>query len=60
MTRYIIVNEKGADNFTHSIYEEGEKGLLIARCNQNGRYNWQTQAIKYGLENYKIGKKTKP
>lgn len=37
------------DNFFHSIYEEGYKGLLIARCNQNGRYPWQTRVILEGL-----------
>lgn len=26
------------DNFTHSIYEPGYKGILVARVNQNGRY----------------------
>lgn len=45
------------DNFKTSIYEEGHKGLLIARCNQNGRYPWQAQAILHGLRTYRIGKK---
>lgn len=26
------------DNFLHSIYEADYKGLLIARCDQNGEY----------------------
>lgn len=33
------IAEAGDENFKHSIYGEGFKGLLIARCNQNGRYD---------------------
>lgn len=55
--KYKAVKEKGNDNFSTSIYEDDHKGILICRCNQNGRYGWQTQAILYGLNNFKIGKK---
>lgn len=54
---YKAVNEVGNDNFKTSIYEDDDKGLLIARCNQNGRYPWQAKAIIEGLKNYRIGKK---
>lgn len=33
------IAEKDDGNFAHSIYTQGYKGLLIARCNQNGNYN---------------------
>lgn len=33
------------DNFAHSIYGEGFKGLLIARCNQNGSHDADTHHI---------------
>lgn len=33
------IPEKGSENFAHSIYSEGYKGLLIARCNQNGAHD---------------------
>ena len=34
-----VIGEKtGNDNFHDSIYAGGFKGLLIARCNQNGEY----------------------
>jgi len=38
------------DNFHTSIYEDHYKGLLVARCNQNGRYPLQAPAIIRGLE----------
>jgi hypothetical protein len=44
------VDEKGNDNFATSIYEEGHKGLLVARCNQNGQYPWQAASIIRGLK----------
>lgn len=44
------IDEEGSDNFATSIYEEGYKGLLVARCNQNGNYPWQAAAILRGLE----------
>lgn len=31
----------------------GDKGLLVARCNQNGQYPWQGQAIIRGLQQNK-------
>lgn len=37
------------DNFHTSIYEKDHKGLLIARCNQNGNYPWQVEALLRGL-----------
>ena len=33
------IPEEGGENFAHSIYGEGYKGLLIARCNQNGAHD---------------------
>jgi hypothetical protein len=50
MIRWYAVDERGNDNFATSIYEAGDKGLLVARCNQNGQYPWQGQAIIRGLE----------
>lgn len=37
------------DNFHTSIYESDYDGLLIARCNQNGRHPHQITAILNGL-----------
>ena len=51
--RWYAVDEKGNDNFATSIYEAGDKGLLVARCNQNGQYPWQAPAILRGLEQNK-------
>lgn len=51
--RWYAVDEIGNDNFATSIYESGHKGLLIARCNQNGQYPWQALAIIRGLEQNK-------
>ena len=48
--RWYAVDERGNDNFATSIYEAGDKGLLVARCNQNGQYPWQGSAIIRGLE----------
>lgn len=50
MSKWIAVDEIGNDNFATSIYENDYKGLLIARCNQNGQYPWQGPAIVRGLE----------
>lgn len=50
---WYAVDEVGNDNFATSIYEQGHKGLLVARCNQNGQYPWQAQAIIRGLERNK-------
>lgn len=36
-------------NYHTAIYEDDYKGLLIALCNQNGRYPWQAKAILDGL-----------
>ncbi|MCK1520189.1 hypothetical protein [Bradyrhizobium sp. 17] len=47
--RWYAVDERGNDNFATSIYEAGDKGLLVARCNQNGQYPWQGPAIIRGL-----------
>ena len=52
-SRWIAVDEVGNDNFATSIYESGYKGLLVARCNQNGQYPWQAAAIIRGLERNK-------
>lgn len=51
--KWYAVDEVGNDNFATSIYETGDKGLLIARCNQNGQYPWQAKAIIRGLEQNK-------
>lgn len=57
--QYRAVSEKGNDNFSTSIYEEDEwNGLLVARCNQNGRHSWHTQAILHGLKTFQIGEKS--
>lgn len=48
--KWIAVDEVGNDNFRTSIYENDHKGLLIARCNQNGEYPWQGRAIIRMLE----------
>ncbi len=47
--RWYAVDEVGNDNFATSIYETGDKGLLVARCNQNGQYPWQAPSIIRGL-----------
>ena len=47
--RWYAVDEVGNDNFATSIYEAGDKGLLVARCNQNGQYPWQAPSIIRGL-----------
>ena len=52
--RWYAVDEKGNDNFATSIYEVGDKGLLVARCNQNGQYPWQGPAIVRALGLNKI------
>lgn len=46
---WYAVDEVGNDNFATSIYESENKGLLVARCNQNGQYPWQGPAIIRGL-----------
>lgn len=51
--KWEAIDEEGNDNFATSIYEAGWKGLLVARCNQNGRYPWQAAAIIRGLEKNK-------
>ena len=43
--KWIAVDEVGDDNFATSIYEDAYKGLLVARCNQNGRYPEQAALI---------------
>lgn len=48
--RWYAIDEKANDNFATSIYEAGDKGVLVARCNQNGSYPWQGPAIIRGLE----------
>jgi hypothetical protein len=48
--KWIAVNEVGNDNFATSIYENDHKGLLVARCNQNGTYPGQATLIIRALE----------
>ncbi len=48
------IPEKGDDNFATSIYEQEYDGLLIARCNQNGRYPEQARAMLDGLNGKKL------
>lgn len=48
--KWIAVNEIGNDNFATSIYENEYKGLLVARCNQNGQYPEQAALIIRALE----------
>ena len=48
------IPEKGSDNFATSIYEVDYDGLLIARCNQNGRYPHQVTAILNGLNGKQV------
>lgn len=45
MAKWTAVNEIGNDNFATSIYENDWKGLLVARCNQNGQYPEQAATI---------------
>lgn len=47
------IPEKGSDNFATSIYECEYDGLLIARCNQNGRYPEHARVILEGLNGKK-------
>ncbi len=48
--KWIAVDEVGNDNFATSIYENDWKGLLVARCNQNGQYPEQARLIIGALE----------
>jgi hypothetical protein len=48
--KWISVDEVGNDNFATSIYENDYKGLLVARCNQNGQYPEQAAMIIRALE----------
>lgn len=48
--KWTAVDEVGNDNFATSIYENDYKGLLVARCNQNGQYPEQAAAIIRALE----------
>lgn len=43
--KWIAIDEIGNDNFATSIYENDYKGLLVARCNQNGNYPAQAATI---------------
>ena len=52
--RFVAVDERGSDNFHHSIYEEGYDGLLVCRTNQNGEHPWQTRVILQGLNGKNI------
>jgi hypothetical protein len=52
--RFVAVDERGSDNFHHSIYEEGYDGLLVCRTNQNGQHPWQTRVILEGLNGKNI------
>ena len=53
-SRWVAVPERTEnDNFFTSIYENDYKGLLVARCNQNGSHPWQAAAIIRGLEKNK-------
>lgn len=40
-----VTPEKDEGNFAHSIYGDGYKGLLIARCNQNGSHDADAHLI---------------
>lgn len=51
MGKWIAINETTErDNFATSIYEDEHKGLLVARCNQNGAYPEQAAMIIKALE----------
>lgn len=50
MVKWVAINEIGNDNFATSIYEDEHKGLLVARCNQNGQYPEQAAQIIKALE----------
>lgn len=45
----VTTDEPQINNWHTAIYEDDYKGLLIAMCNQNGRYPWQVNAILAGL-----------
>lgn len=45
----VTTDEPQINNWHTAIYEDDYKGLLIALCNQNGRYPWQVRAILAGL-----------
>ncbi|RWE46803.1 MAG: hypothetical protein EOS79_11475 [Mesorhizobium sp.] len=45
----VTTDEPQIGNWHTAIYEDDYKGLLIALCNQNGRYPWQVRAILAGL-----------
>jgi hypothetical protein len=45
----VTTDEAQINNWHTAIYEDDYKGLLIAMCNQNGRYPWQARAILAGL-----------
>lgn len=42
---HAVTEHSSHDNFHTSIYEEGWKGLLVARCNQNGEHPGQAEAL---------------
>ena len=48
--KWMAIDEVGNDNFATSIYENDWKGLLVARCNQNGQYPEQAALIIRALE----------
>lgn len=52
--RFEPIAEQGNDNFATSIYEADYKGLLIARCNQNGAYPHHVTAILNGLNGKQV------
>lgn len=45
----VTTDEPQTGNWHTAIYEDDYDGLLIAVCNQNGRYPWQVRAILAGL-----------
>lgn len=45
----VTTDEPQINNWHTAIYEDDYDGLLIAMCNQNGRYPWQVRAILAGL-----------
>lgn len=45
----VTTDEPQINNWHTAIYEDNYKGILIAVCNQNGRYPWQVRAILAGL-----------
>jgi len=47
-----VEREEDDSNFWHSIYSEGFKGLLVARCDQNGKHAADAHLIAAAPELY--------